>query len=129
MVYKIEVLKFEFKILSSKNSIAIFQRIKKFIFLEMSHTMYVVKRDGTKEEVDFGKCQKRIEKLAHEIKPVLRVNSTGIGQQIIIQISDGIKTSELDELAASICANKESVHPDYGRLATRIIISNHHKNT
>jgi ribonucleotide reductase alpha subunit len=95
----------------------------------MSHTMYVVKRDGTKEEVDFGKCQKRIEKLAHEIKPVLRVNSTGIGQQIIIQISDGIKTSELDELAASICANKESVHPDYGRLATRIIISNHHKNT
>jgi ribonucleotide reductase alpha subunit len=91
--------------------------------------MYVVKRDGTKEEVDFGKCQKRIEKLAHDLKPELRVNSTGIGQQIIIQISDGIKTSELDELAASICANKETVHPDYGRLATRIIISNHHKNT
>lgn len=95
----------------------------------MSQTMYVIKRDGTKEEVDFGKCQKRIEKLAHEMKPTLRVNSTGIGQQIIIQISDGIRTSELDELAASICANKESVHPDYGRLATRIIISNHHKNT
>lgn len=94
-----------------------------------NNTMYVIKRDGTKEEVDFGKVQKRLEKLANDIAPKLRVNSTNIGQQIIIQISDGIKTSELDELAASICANKESIHPDYGRLATRIIISNHHKNT
>lgn len=91
--------------------------------------MYVVKRNGTREQVDFGKCQKRIEKLATDMKPALNVNSIEIGQQIIIQISDGIETSKLDELAGSICANKESIHPDYGRLATRIIISNHHKNT
>jgi ribonucleoside-diphosphate reductase alpha chain len=95
----------------------------------MSQSMYVVKRDGTREQVDFGKCQKRIEKLATDMKPALNVNSIEIGQQIIIQISDGIETSKLDELAGSICANKESIHPDYGRLATRIIISNHHKNT
>ena len=49
--------------------------------------------------------------------------------ELSLEISDGIPTKELDELAADICAHKESIHPDYGRLASRIIISNHHKNT
>jgi ribonucleoside-diphosphate reductase alpha subunit len=96
---------------------------------KMPQTMNVVKRDGTKEEVSFGKCQNRINKLC-SFKPELpNVNAVELSQQLIIQISDGIETSKLDELAANICANKETVHPDYGKLASRIIISNHHKNT
>ena len=40
-----------------------------------------------------------------------------------------IHTSELDELAAQICASLSTEHPDYGKLSSNIIISNHHKNT
>ena len=98
--------------------------------IEHSTTMCVVKRDGTREEVSFAKCQNRISKLTKIANPTLSsVNPIEIAQQMIIQISDGIPTKELDELAADICAHKESIHPDYGRLASRIIISNHHKNT
>jgi ribonucleoside-diphosphate reductase alpha chain len=52
-----------------------------------------------------------------------------VSQLIITQIYDGVETSKLDELAAEICAAKTTIHPDYGRLASRIIVSNHHKNT
>ena len=42
---------------------------------------------------------------------------------------NGINTSELDELGAQTAASLSTEHPDYGILASRIIISNHHKNT
>lgn len=41
----------------------------------------------------------------------------------------GIKTSELDELAAETCAYMAATHPDFSRLAARIATSNLHKNT
>lgn len=90
---------------------------------------YVRKRDGSLEEVDFGKCQNRMRTLA-TMKPELHnVSTTALAQQVILNICDGIETRELDELAARICAEKTTTHPDYGILASRIAISNHHKNT
>jgi len=41
----------------------------------------------------------------------------------------GIKTSELDTLSAETCAYMNLVHPDYSKLASRIEISNLHKET
>jgi ribonucleoside-diphosphate reductase alpha chain len=41
----------------------------------------------------------------------------------------GVKTSELDELAAETAASLTATHPDYAVLAARIAISNLHKNT
>ena len=41
----------------------------------------------------------------------------------------GVTTSELDELAAETAAHLTAVHPDYGRLAARIVVSNLHKDT
>jgi ribonucleoside-diphosphate reductase alpha chain len=52
-----------------------------------------------------------------------------IAQKVCARIYDSVKTSELDELAAQICATMVTTHPDYGTLAARIAISNHHKNT
>jgi len=92
---------------------------------EMAETMYVVKRNGEREEVSFDKCLKRIQKLSKDLK----INPMEVSQLIITQIYDGVETSKLDELAAEICAAKTTIHPDYGRLASRIIVSNHHKNT
>jgi ribonucleoside-diphosphate reductase alpha chain len=91
----------------------------------MSESMYVIKRTGEREEVSFDKCYKRIQKLSKDLK----INPAEISKLIITQIFDGVETSKLDELAAEICAAKTTIHPDYGKLASRIIISNHHKNT
>jgi ribonucleotide reductase alpha subunit len=93
--------------------------------LEMCETMYVVKRTGEREEVSFDKCLKRIQKLSKDLK----INPIEVSKLIITQIYNDVQTWKLDELAADICAAKTTIHPDYGKLASRIIISNHHKNT
>jgi ribonucleoside-diphosphate reductase alpha chain len=86
---------------------------------------YVVKRTNEKEEVSFDKIIKRIKNLSNG----LNINPTLLAQKIIQEIYDGIKTSEIDELAAQLCASLSTEHPDYLKLASRIEISNLHKNT
>jgi len=93
-----------------------------------TNSMKVVKRDGSLAEVDFNKVQKRITLCAME-PDVLEVNATLIAQRTLMRIHDGVKTSDLDELAAQLSISLVTTHPDYGTLASRIIISNHHKNT
>lgn len=96
--------------------------------VESSHQseMKVIKRDGTLETVSFDKITSRIKNLS---KDLLHTNPTLVAQKTIQGLKDRIKTSELDELAASICTDLVSLHPDYEELAARIIVSNHHKNT
>jgi len=94
-------------------------------YTNMTESMYVIKRTGEREEVSFDKCLKRIQKLSKDLK----INPMEVSQLIITQIYDGVETNKLDELAAEICAAKTTIHPDYGKLASRIIVSNHHKNT
>ncbi len=100
-----------------------------FAAVDMSSltTFHVVKRNGKSEEVSFDKVIRRIralcDGLSHEINPLL------VAQKVVSQIYDGVKTTELDELAAQVCISLETTHLDYGKLASRIIISNNHKNT
>jgi ribonucleoside-diphosphate reductase alpha subunit len=89
--------------------------------------MYVIKRDGTREEVSFDKVLNRIKKLSGDLE---YVNPAVVAQKVCSQIRDGIRTSELDEFAAETCAMMVSrSHPNYGLLAARIVIDNHQKNT
>ena len=92
---------------------------------EHNEGMYVIKRDGSRERIDLGKVGKRIRILAKGLK----VNPDIVAQKITDQIYPDVPTSHLDELGAQICAYQTTKHPDYGTLAARIIISNHHKNT
>jgi ribonucleoside-diphosphate reductase alpha chain len=87
--------------------------------------MQVVKRDGSKEDVSFDKVLNRIRIAADG----LEVNPTLIAQRTLTRIYDGVKTSELDELAAQLSISLMTTNPDYGTLASRIAISNHHRNT
>jgi ribonucleoside-diphosphate reductase alpha subunit len=87
--------------------------------------MQVVKRDGKREDVSFDKVLIRIQRCAEG----LEVNSALIAQRTLARIRDGILTSELDELAAQLAISLITTHLDYGTLASRIIISNHQKNT
>jgi ribonucleoside-diphosphate reductase alpha chain len=90
--------------------------------------MRVIKRNGTSEEVSFDKVLNRIRFISEENKG-LNVNVFDIAQKVCGRIYDNVKTSELDELTAHICSSMITVHPDYGELGARIIVSNHHKNT
>jgi ribonucleotide reductase alpha subunit len=87
--------------------------------------MEVIKRDGNKQEVSFDKVKYRIKNLCNNLK----VDPIIISQKVVSRIYDGVKTSELDELAAQICTSMATENYEYGILASRIIISNNHKNT
>jgi len=87
--------------------------------------MRVIKRNGEYEDVSFDKTIKRIKSHSNN----LNVDPILIAQQVCNRIFDGVSTAELDEFTSQICSGMMIDNPDYGILASRIIISNHHKNT
>tara|TARA_Y100000389_G_scaffold196676_1_gene230020 strand:- start:2836 stop:5178 length:2343 start_codon:yes stop_codon:yes gene_type:complete len=93
----------------------------------MDIEMTVTKRNGEKEIMLFDKIVKRLKNIGNEVN--LHVNYTNLAIKVIDQLYDGIKTSHIDELSAQQCASLVTNHPDYSILASRILISNHHKNT
>jgi ribonucleoside-diphosphate reductase alpha chain len=90
--------------------------------------MYVVKRDGKKESVKFDKITSRIQRLCYGLSPE-HVDPVQVAMKVIEGIYAGVTTSELDNLAAEVAASLTTKHPDYALLASRIAISNLHKNT
>ena len=89
--------------------------------------MYVIKRDGRKEAVKFDKITARIKKLCYGLDPA--VDPTKIAMKVIEGVYEGVNTVELDNLAAEVAATNTVTHPDYAQLASRIAVSNLHKNT
>ena len=87
--------------------------------------MRVIKRNDEMEDVSFDKVLNRLKNLSSG----LTIDVSEIAQKVCSRIYDGVKTYELDELAAYLCSSMSIEHPDYSILASRIIISNHHKNT
>jgi ribonucleotide reductase alpha subunit len=87
--------------------------------------MKVIKRDDTFEEVSFDKVLRRVQKLSGD----LNINAFEIAQKIVNRIYDGVSTSELDELTSVLCSSLVADNPAYDKLATRIMVSNHHKKT
>ncbi|GJM87270.1 hypothetical protein PR202_ga03208 [Eleusine coracana subsp. coracana] len=90
--------------------------------------MYVMKRDGRQEPVQFDKITARLKKLSYGLSeehcdPVL------VAQKVCAGVYKGVTTSQLDELAAETAAAMTASHPDYASLAARIAVSNLHKNT
>ncbi len=89
--------------------------------------MYVIKRDGRREAVKFDKITARVKKLCYELDPM--VDATVVTMKVIDGIFDGVTTTELDNLTAEVAATMTVKHPDYAQLASRIAVSNLHKNT
>ncbi len=90
--------------------------------------MFVIKRDGRTETVKFDKITARIEKLCYSLNPAL-VDPVDVAKKVIEGLYDGVTTTELDNLAAETAASLTTRHPDYALLASRIAVSNLHKNT
>jgi len=89
------------------------------------YNMRVVKRNGECEDVSFDKVLNRLKNLSKD----LQIDVSEIAQKVCTRIYDGVKTTELDELAAHMCSSLSIENLDYSTLASRIIISNHHKST
>ncbi len=89
--------------------------------------MFVIKRDGSKCSVRFDEITDKIENLANSYEPRLNVDPAKVAHNVITKLVSGIKTSELDKIAAQECMNLLCEHPDYSMLAGRLIVSDLHK--
>tara|TARA_B100000795_G_C22800369_1_gene441572 strand:- start:1364 stop:3775 length:2412 start_codon:yes stop_codon:yes gene_type:complete len=87
--------------------------------------MRVIKRNLEYEDVSFDKVLTRLKNLSSD----LNINVYELAQKVCTRIYDGVNTYELDELSAYLSSSMSIDNPDYNTLASRIIISNHQKNT
>ncbi|KAK5138257.1 ribonucleotide-diphosphate reductase subunit rnr1 [Meristemomyces frigidus] len=90
--------------------------------------MFVVKRDGRKERVQFDKITARVSRLCYGLDPE-HVDPAAITMKVISGVYQGVTTIQLDDLAAETAAYMTVTHPDYAILAARIAVSNLHKQT
>ena len=90
--------------------------------------MLVVKRDGRQEPVAFDKITARIKKLCYGFDPA-HVDPVVVSQKVVLGVYNGVSTFQLDDLASETAAFLTTQHPDYGKLAARIAVSNLHKQT
>jgi len=89
--------------------------------------MFVIKRNGDQVPVSFDEVLQRIRKLSEGLE---HVNPDLVAQKVCNQLVDGMHTSKLDEFAGETCAMMQArYHPNYGKLASRIVIDNHQKIT
>ncbi|CAJ1350130.1 unnamed protein product, partial [Effrenium voratum] len=92
----------------------------------MASQMYVIKRDGQKQEVKFDNITKRIRNLCQGLDPKY-IDPVPVTQKVVEGFYNGISTAEVDTLAAETCAYMSQKHPDFSTLAARIAVSNLHK--
>ncbi|KKA27487.1 hypothetical protein TD95_001973 [Thielaviopsis punctulata] len=90
--------------------------------------MYVKKRDGRQERVQFDKITARVSRLCYGLD-MDHVDPVAITQKVISGVYGGVTTVQLDDLAAETAAYMTVTHPDYAILAARIAVSNLHKQT
>ena len=87
--------------------------------------MYVINRKGQKVEVEFDKITQRNKELSKD----LNIDTAYLSKLVINGLSSGMTTRQIDELAAETACSLITTNLDYDTLATRIVISNLHKNT
>ncbi|KAJ0125069.1 ribonucleoside-diphosphate reductase large chain [Diaporthe amygdali] len=90
--------------------------------------MFVRKRDGRQERVQFDKITARVSRLCYGLD-MNHVDPVQITQKVISGVYGGVTTIQLDDLAAETAAYMTVTHPDYAILAARIAVSNLHKQT
>jgi ribonucleoside-diphosphate reductase alpha chain len=91
--------------------------------------MFVIKRKGHSEEVNFDKIHMRIKWLVHEPYELKHVNASQLTQKVIQNLFNGISTSDIDNYTANLSASLSVENREYAILAGRIVINNCHKNT
>lgn len=88
----------------------------------------VINRRGEEVDLDYNKILNRLTNLIN-MEPKLNISPHRITIKTIEGIYNKIHTYELDELSSKICGSLITTNPDYSKLASRIEISNLHKET
>ena len=114
----------------------------------MGMGMTVIKRDGKRETVKFDKITSRIEGVVRTFNglevarrarltesrdadgaPALDIDPVMVSQKVCSALVDGIKSEDIDRVAAEVAQSLCLTHPDYSVLAGLMCISNLHKCT
>jgi ribonucleoside-diphosphate reductase alpha subunit len=95
-----------------------------------SNELYVTKRAGEREIFDPLKIQNRLEALVSAGSLNVRyLNLTSLSGTIVRGMYPNVTTQEIDILAAESAASLSTQHPDYARLAARVLLTQNHKTT
>jgi hypothetical protein len=78
----------------------------------------VVKRGGHEKPVHFAKITARIMKMVTLDPPLNEeyVDPIAVAQKVVLGVFPGVKTTDLDTLAAETTAHMSTIHADYGAL-------------
>ena len=95
----------------------------------IDNNMFVIKRDGRKEEISFDKIKNRITLLCKMKPEIKNIDILGLVKSVILKLKNGITTTELDIFASEYANNMSIKNYNYQNLASRILINNNHKNT
>src|SRR6185437_5942846 len=90
--------------------------------------MYVIKRNGQQQDIHFDKITARLKNLV-AMQPPLTIDVIPVVQKVIAGVYPGMTTKELDTLSADTCVFMSTSNIEYETLASRITISNLHKET
>ena len=85
--------------------------------------MYVTKRNGKSEVLDFNKILERTKILGSRFN--IDIDYKTLIQKIMDQMYNNIKTCEIDELMCEQCASLGTNDCSYYTLASKLCISNH----
>jgi ribonucleoside-diphosphate reductase alpha subunit len=94
-----------------------------------SNELYVIKRKGFKQPINQSKIFKRITYLINHPYPLNDINVLELCKNVIKKLQPDITTQNIDEFTAEQAINMITENLDYGILASRIAINNHHKKT
>lgn len=91
--------------------------------------LYVITRTGKKELLNPNKITERLQKLINKHPKIPHVNPFELMLAVTSNLRSNITTYEIDEYAGNAAASLSVSSPYYLKLAARIIIDNHQKNT
>jgi ribonucleoside-diphosphate reductase alpha chain len=91
------------------------------------NTIYVTKRDGTKQPFDADKINKSIERACAGL-PEWLSKVTQIATETSLTLYDGITEDELDQATINAALQNVQQDPDYGIVATRLFLKTVYKN-
>lgn len=91
--------------------------------------MFVLKRNGSRQAVDVRKIRDKIIMNVNRAPRLENIDVDLVVDKVKFSLSDGVSTKELNMYTARRCLDLQLVHPDYGDLAARIMVYDHHRNT
>ncbi len=91
--------------------------------------MFVITRTGRREPLDTNQITRRLQTLINRSPKIPHVNPYELMLEVCKGLKSGITTYEIDEYAANASASLSITNPYYLKIAGRIAIDNHQKNT